>query len=68
MSNQLVKCWNCPREFEVTVDREPTGIIRVYRGLNPQNQIVPGRKQGKKIARTCPFCKEQNMIVVPEEA
>jgi hypothetical protein len=65
MSNQVVKCWNCQREFEVTLDGKPP--VPVYKGLNPQNQTVPGRKQGKEIVRTCPFCKEQNIIVVPEE-
>jgi|GEM_PF-4876290 len=67
MNSQVVKCWNCGREFEVRAEREPQE--EGYKSLNPSDAVNSSSgNHGKdvEIARVCPFCGKTNMIPIKE--
>jgi hypothetical protein len=69
MNSQVVKCWNCGREFEVMLERKPREPV--YRGLKSNdatNRAPSGKGKGVELARPCPFpdCGKINMIVIKE--
>ncbi len=67
MNSQVVKCWNCGREFEVILEREPLEWgLKVLRSSDAVNSSPDDKSKDVEIARICPFCGKTNMIVIKE--
>lgn len=69
MNSQVVKCWNCGREFEVMLERKlPEPVYRGLKSNDSTNRTRSGQGKRVEIGRPCPFpdCRKTNIIMVKE--